>query len=191
MKGFGDPTLIDSDTWKQFLCSKVYGNTTKGLYQAVAHLTKILCVEEINPDCLHEFIADCLVPLDKGIIKEGKPGVCRVGVDEVLRRLTGKLLMGVIKRDVTTAAGLLQTCTGIRAGIEAVIHAMRQIFEQDETEAILLVDADNAFNNLNDKAALSNIKEFCLPFYQYLYQRNISKHITYIYKTHIKDLQNS
>ena len=76
MKGFGDPTLIDSDTWKQFLCSKVYGNTTKGLYQAVADLTKILCVEEINPDCLQEFIAGRLVPLDKGATtKEGKPGV--------------------------------------------------------------------------------------------------------------------
>ena len=140
MKGSGGPTLIDSDMWKQFLCSKAYGNTTTGLCQAVADLTKILCVEEINPDCLQEFIAGRLVPLDKGVTKEGKPGVRPVGVGEVLRRLTGKLLMGVIKSDVTTAAGPLQTCTGIRAGIEAVIHAMRQIFEQDETEAILLVD---------------------------------------------------
>ena len=111
----------------------MYGNTTKGLYQAVADLTKILCVEEINPDCLQEFIAGRLVPLDKGVTKEGKPGVRPVGVGEVLRRLTGKLLMGVIKSDVTTAAGPLQTCTGIKAGIEAAIHAMRQIFEQDET----------------------------------------------------------
>ena len=77
--------------------------------------------------------------------------------------------MGIIKSDVTTAAGPLQTCTGIKAGIEAAIHAMRQIFEQDETEAILLVDAENTFNNLNRKAALSNIKELCPPFYQYLY----------------------
>ena len=62
------------------------------------------------------------MPVDKGIIKEGKPRVCSVGVSEVLHCLTGKLLMGIIKSDVTTAAGPLQTCTGIKAGIEAAIH---------------------------------------------------------------------
>ena len=155
--------------WKQFLCSKAFGKTTMGLCQAVADLTKLLCVEEVNPECLQEFIASRLVPLDKGPTKEGEPGVRPVGVGEVLRRLTGKLLINVIKGDITTAAGPLQTCTGIKAGIEAAIHSMRQIFQQEETQAILLVDAENAFNNLNRNAALKNIKELCPPFYQYLY----------------------
>ena len=61
------------------------------------------------------FIAGRLVPLDKGETKEGKPGVRPVGVGEVLRRLVGKLLIGVIKDDITSAAGPLQTCTGIKA----------------------------------------------------------------------------
>ena len=56
----------------------------------------------------------------------------------------------------------------MKAGIESAVHAMRKIFEDDETEAILLVDAENAFNNLNRKAALQNIKELCPPFHQYL-----------------------
>ena len=45
---------------------------------------------------------------------------------------------------------------------------MRKIFEKNETEALLLVDAENAFNNLNRKAALHNIKELCPPFFKYL-----------------------
>ena len=45
---------------------------------------------------------------------------------------------------------------------------MREIFERDETEAILLVDAENAFNNLNREAALHNIKEICPSFHRYL-----------------------
>ena len=71
---------------------------------------------------------------------------------------------------VVSAAGPLQTCTGLRAGIEAAIHAMRKAFEKDDTEAILLVDAENAFNNLNREAALLNIKQICVcpPFYRYL-----------------------
>ena len=168
MRGSGGPTLVDSDIWKQFLCSKVFGKAGTDLCQAVADLAKILCTEDVHSDCLNEYIAGRLVPLDKGDTKEGKPGVRPVGVGEVLRRLVGKLVMGVIKNDVTSAAGPLQTCTGVKAGIEAAIHAMRQVFEDEETEAILLVDAENAFNKLNRKAALSNIRELCPPFHQYL-----------------------
>ena len=109
-----------------------------------------------------------MIPLDKGETKDKKPGVRPIGIGEVLRRLTGKLLVGVIKKDIIDAAGPLQTCSGLKSGIEAAIHAMRQIFEKDETEAILLVDAENAFNNLNRKAALHNIKQLCPPFHQYL-----------------------
>ena len=168
MRGSGGPSLIDSDTWKQFLCSKVYGNASTDLCQAVAELAKILCTEDVHPDCLKEFIACRLVPLDKGASNDGTPGVRPVGIGEVLRRITGKLLIGVIKKDITDAAGPLQTCTGVKAGIEAAIHAMREVFENDSTEAVLLVDAENAFNNINREAALQNIKELCPPFHQYL-----------------------
>ena len=168
MKGSGGPTLIDSDAWKQFLCSKANGKAGTDLCQAVADMTKILCTVDVHHDCLTEFIAGRLVPLDKGMTKDGTPGVRPVGVGEVLRRLVGKLLIGVIKEDITTAAGPLQTCTGIKAGIEAAIHAMRKVFEEEETQAVLLVDAENAFNKLNRKAALNNIKELCPPFHQYL-----------------------
>ena len=168
MRGSGGPTLIDSDTWKQFLCSKMHGNASTNLCQAVADFTKILCTESIDSDCLTEFIASRLVPLDKGETNDGAPGVRPVGVGEVLRRLTGKLLMGVIKDDITSAAGPLQTCTGVKAGIEAAIHAMRQIFEDIGTEAVLLVDAENAYNNLNRKEALNNIQKLCPQLHQYL-----------------------
>ena len=38
---------------------------------------------------------------------------------------------------------------------------MRKIYEDEETEAILLVDAANAFNALNRKAALHNVQYIC------------------------------
>ena len=145
------------------------GKSAKELCQSIADLAKLLCTEEVHPDCLTEYIACRLVPLDKGQTKDLKPGVRPIGIGEVLRRIVGKLLIGVIKDDIVEAAGPLQTCTGLKGGIEAAIHAMRQTFEKENTEAILLVDAENAFNNLNRKAALQNIKQLCPPFYQYLY----------------------
>ena len=59
------------------------------------------------------------------------------------------------------AAGPLQLCAGQDAGCEAVIHAMRHVFGEVNTEAVLLVDASNAFNSLNRQVALYNLQYLC------------------------------
>ena len=41
------------------------------------------------------------------------------------------------------------------------MHAMQEIFEDEKTEGILIVDAENAFNNLNRKATLHNMPFIC------------------------------
>ena len=42
-------------------------------------------------------------------------------------------------------------------------------FEEDNSECLLLVDADNAFNKLNRKVSLENTKRLCPPMYTYLH----------------------
>ena len=59
VKGSGGPTHIDSDGWKQILCSKAYGKLPFQLCDAVAELAKRLCTEEVDPECLNEFVT-CL-----------------------------------------------------------------------------------------------------------------------------------
>ena len=39
------------------------------------------------------------------------------------------------------ASGAMQVCAGQKSGGEAAIHVTRNIFEADETDAALLVDA--------------------------------------------------
>ena len=169
MKGSGGPTQIEADMWRDFTGAKSLGKAPEQLCQAIADTAKILCTETIHPDTLEEYNACRLIPLDKGVAKDGSLGVRPIGVGEVLRRLIGKLLIHVIKKDITTAAGPLQTCSGLKAGIESAIHAMRDKFAEEDCEGILLVDAENAFNKLNRKMALENIKELCPPFYRYLH----------------------
>ena len=53
---------------------------------------------------------------------------------------------------------------GTKAQIEAAIHAMRNIFEADQTDAVLLIDASNTFNTLNRAAALHNIRVLVRPW---------------------------
>ena len=69
--------------------------------------------------------------------------------------------MYIAKKDVKDAAGSLQVCAGQKAGSEAAIHAIYDVYQQDETDAVLLVDADNAFNSINKKAMLHNISLTC------------------------------
>ena len=69
------------------------------------------------------------------------------------------------------ATAPLQTCAGLDGGIEASVHAVRQIFNDEKVEGILLVDAINAFNTLNRKAALHNMRHTCPEFATYV--RNI------------------
>ena len=168
LHGAGGPTLVDADGWRRLLCSKAYGNASLNLCQAVADLAKKMCTEKIHPDSLIEYVACRLIPLNKGDDKFGNPGVRPIGIGEILRRLVGKVVVGNVRKDVIEAAGPLQTCVGLKAGIEASIHAMREIYEEDSTEAVLLVDAENAFNNLNRRAALHNIKQLCPVFHRYL-----------------------
>ena len=76
-------------------------------------------------------------------------------------------MLQVVKQDILDAAGCLQLCAGQfagqRAGCEAAVHAMREIFADQDTEGVLLVDASNAFNSLNRRAALLNMFQLCPP----------------------------
>ena len=114
-------------------------------------VTRRICTTYVDPQGLAPLRASRLITLDKC------PGVRPIGVEERVRRIIGKAILAVIKLDVLEASGTFQLCAGQEAGSKAAIHAMRQMFEDVESETVLLVDATNAFNNMDKKAALYNI----------------------------------
>ena len=78
-----------------------------------------------------------------------------------MRWIPGKAINWILKDDIQESAGPLQTVTKFKPGTEAVIHSMRLIFKVSSTEAVILVDVNNAFNSINRKVALPNIQETC------------------------------
>ena len=143
-KGSGGPSSVDANGFRRILASKSFKKSGTELCASIATMTRRLCTEYIDPLSTEAILANRLIPLDKG---EG--AVRPIGVGEVIRRIMGKCVMHVTKPDVINASGSLQVCAGHKSGSEAAIHAMRRIFEADETVAVLLIDASNAFNALN------------------------------------------
>ena len=69
--------------------------------------------------------------------------------------------MTTLRRNILESAGDLQLYAGQRVGCEAAVHALSSMFSEDYSDAILLVDADNAFNRVNRNVMLDNIRIIC------------------------------
>ena len=155
-KGSGRPSGVDANGLGRILMCKSFKRSGSELCEAIASMTRQLCTDYVNPQGLEAILANQMIPLEKG---EGT--VQPIGVGEVLRRIMRKCVTMVIKPDVIDASGSIQVCTGHNSGSEAAIQTMWEIFEHDNSDAMLLVDVSNAFNALNRAATLHNIRVLC------------------------------
>ena len=123
--------------------------------EEIADFARRIATTHYDPILLGAYTSCRLIPLAKN------PGIRPIGVSEVLRRIVGKAVSRSVRQQVKEAAGPLQTCAGHGAGAEAAVHAMQEIFQEEGTDGILLIDASNAFNCLNRKVALHNVRILC------------------------------
>ena len=152
-KGSAGPSGLNSDAWRR-LCSSFQG-ASSNMCADLTNFARLLATQELNPSTLSPFLACRLIALDK------RPGVRPIGVCDVARRIVAKAILQVVDRDIEEACGYLQKCSGLPAGLEAAVHAMQEIHDDESTEGVLFVDAKNAFNSLNRAAALHNVRHIC------------------------------
>ena len=139
VKGSADPSGLDSNDWTQMFCS--FKDASHHLCNTLADTAKRIASSYIDPSGLDALNACRLIPLDK------MPGVRPIGVGEVAKRILGKAILKIVKEDIQRVVGPLQMCAGYENGVEVASLAMQAVFGQDSTEAVLLVDAENAFNS--------------------------------------------
>ena len=122
-----------------------------------------LCITLVDPrpSGLTPLLACRLIALDKKI---EKTGVHPIGVCEVARHITSKAVHSILRVDIQEAAGSIQLCAGQISGTKAAMHAIHDSFHSAQCEAVLLLDANNAFNSLNHEVALRNIESPCPSF---------------------------
>ena len=80
-----------------------------------------------------------------------------------------KAITFILKNDLQQAAGGLQLCVGLPGGAEAGIHGMWEVFESDDNEGLIQVDANNAFNTTNKNALHHNIEVLCLDIASFVW----------------------
>ena len=143
--------ILDADGWCRILASSSFGDSSADLSRAIASFTRKLFSEKLNTSSLEAFLVYWLILLDKN------QGLRPAGIGKILRRIARKVAVSFTHNDIIDSVGSLQVCAGHEAGWKALIHAMNNIFQDEQTEVVLLVDAVNAFNAVNYKAFLHNI----------------------------------
>ena len=143
---------VDADDWHRWLSK--FGQSSANLCRTLASFARRLATEEVN-EVLRPYNACRLILLDKN------PGVRPIAVGEIIRRISARVNSKCISSDLKALGGNSQLCLSPKRGIEHVIHSLREKFEHDDSEAKLLIAANNVFNSLIRSLALQNIELIC------------------------------
>ena len=154
-QGGSGPSGMDADGWKRILTSNQFGKIFIALCKAFAEVIKEICSIENQSASLEAFLVCRLIPHDKN------PGFRPIGIGEVLRRITGKVVVTHFRTEIVTSVGSLQVCAGQEDGCKFIIQAMQATYEDETCEAVLLVDASNALNSINRNVFLHNVAIIC------------------------------
>ena len=163
-KGSHRASGLDATAWRRMCCS--FKRSSKELCEALAKTARRIACGPIDPHPIRYQVSGILISMqafttNRLVALNKCPSVRPIGVGEVNRRIIGKAILSVTCEDIQQCASIYQLCARQKGGCEAVVHTMRSLFEDDEMEGLLFVDASNAFNSLNREAAIRNILTLC------------------------------
>ena len=78
-----------------------------------------------------------------------------------MRRIIGRTITKCLKNELMSLGLNYHFCLGQKCGIEYAIQTLRDQYSKTSADAVLLIDAENAFNSLNRKLAFKNIENTC------------------------------
>ena len=190
VKGAHGPSGGDAENWKRQLCS--FGPASVSMCDSIAAVTRRLCTTFLDPSITAALLANRLLPFNKPPkqkprvprvpgapespespeapdvdpnepVKPPEPDCRPIGVGEVLRRIIGKAVVAVLRKDIVQSIGTINLCAGQKAGPETIIHLMNDLLQEDDCEGLLLVDGTSAFQLLNRLTTLHNARHLCAP----------------------------
>ena len=137
------------------VCLLRFGHESHLLCEAVAAFTRWLSTDSPPWAAYRALMSGRLIALDK------MPGIRPIGIGETWRRLFAKSVIEDSGAEVVEACGCKQLCAGLKAGIEGAVHTASSFWEEhcgDDQTGFLLIDASNAFNEMNRIRMLYEIR---------------------------------
>ena len=138
--GSHGPSALDANEWRRILTH--FGQQSVEISKTLAKVAQKILTEILSHELLEPYNACRLIPLDKN------PGVRPIGIGEVIRRMIGRTITKCLKSEFMVLGLNYQLCIGQKCGIEYAFHTLRKQYKKTDSDAILLIDAENAFNSL-------------------------------------------
>ena len=154
-QGSAGPSGLDAYCWRR-LCT-AFKQASNDRCHSLSKVAIRICTSFVDPNSISPLLSCRLIAINK------YPGIRPIRICEPARRIIAKAVLFLVGGDVIEAAGSVQVCAGQPSGTEAAIHTVRQAFQKEDVEGVLMVDASNAFNALNRHSALQNIQRICSP----------------------------
>ena len=132
---------MDALGWSRLYTS--FKTASDDLCHSLALSARRLCIDLLYPTITALLLACRLISLNKN------PGVCPIGIGAILT---------VTRDDIQEVTGTLQHCAG-----QISVCAVCELFKNEDSDAILLIDASNAFKLLDRLTALHNILYTSVP----------------------------
>jgi hypothetical protein len=153
LSGAAGPGGADAHALSHWLLN--FGSSSKLLREALASLASWMANDLPPWAAIRALMAGRLLAIDKS------PGIRPIGIGETWRRAIAKCLLHVAGTSAKEACGIDQLCAGLESGIEGAIHAMKHqwdIHKAEEDWGFLLIDAKNAFNEMNRTVMLWTVR---------------------------------
>jgi hypothetical protein len=122
--GAAGPGGVDANALRYYFTR--FGTASEALRTEWAKLGEWLCNESPPYAAYRALNAKREVGLDK------QPGTRPLAIGEIWMRCVGKGLMHEAGDQAKLACGNVQLCAGLEAGIEASLHAVREVWENDD-----------------------------------------------------------
>ena len=134
-------TGLDSFMMKELLLK--HGQASAHLRSAVSNLESWLANENVL------WAAYCGLMLCGEVAFDRMPGVCPLGIGEILCRLLAKCILEVTGQQEKSACGTNNLCAGLKLGCKGAIHGMSTKWDelsQMEDVGTLFIDGFNEFD---------------------------------------------
>ena len=171
LKGSAGPSGVDAVSFERMITA--HGDESKAFREAFVERVHLLSRQPVPWAKVRAMRACRQVALGTrvGVRESDQTPIIKLrglGAGEVMQRMMTRMVVSKTRDEFIESCGILNMCTGVRAGAEGIVHTYQQVVREvglvgdhEDPEVILKMDATDAFNNISRSVALLHAGVMC------------------------------